>query len=66
MTGEDWRQGVVLMPGVYDHDGELHVDADEFIRAVGGDPASEVDQAGARRIIARLCAGLGIECVEVD
>jgi hypothetical protein len=60
----DFHEGVALMPGVYDWHGELHVDADEFIIAAGGDPASQADREAAARVIARICAEQGIPVVE--
>jgi hypothetical protein len=66
MSGEEFRHGVMLMPGIYDWNGELHVDIDEFVLAAGGNPASEVDRDTAARVIARVSTAQGIPIVEVD
>jgi hypothetical protein len=55
-----------LAPGVYDHDGELHVDFEEFIRAAGGNPASPADRETAERAIRRVAARQGIPVEERD
>jgi hypothetical protein len=62
----DYHAGAALMPGIYEHDGELNIDLDEYIRACGGDPASKADRRTACRVIARVCAEHGIDCIEVN
>jgi hypothetical protein len=66
MTPGDFHDGVALMPGIYDYNGELHVDINEYILACGGDPASEADREAAARVIARVGAEQSIPVVEVD
>jgi hypothetical protein len=66
MPGEDFHRGVMLAPGIYASDGELHVDADEYIVACGGNPASQADRDTAARVVARVCGLHGIEFVEVE
>ena len=49
-----------LGPGAYDHDGELHIDLEEFVIASGGDPDNPADRARALEVIKRVAGAEGI------
>jgi hypothetical protein len=54
------RRGALrLKPGVYSLRGEMHIDADELLRAEGIEP-SAANQDTLERAARRACAGLGI------
>lgn len=55
-----------LAPGVYDHDGELHVDLEEFIRAQGGNPYDARDREIAENAIRTVAAEWGVPVAERD
>ena len=63
MIPEGARQ---LSPGFYAYANKLHIDLDEFIRAAGGNPRSEVDRALAERIVHEKAADLAIPVDEVE
>lgn len=62
MTGDARR----LMPGIYDRNGELHINLDEFIVAAGGDPGNPQDVSTAEEAIVKVAAEWGIPTDTVE
>lgn len=63
---QDFRQGRRVAPGIYDWQGELHIDEREFIVGARGNPDDPRDVATARSVIQRVAEDQGIPLAEVE